>query len=139
MQISQSNTAHSVSSAGDIGRALADVPISGCPESPPSSEKATVIGSGGRTVYVTAVILLDGEGFYACALGLKGLHVGGETVEAASRNARNSVELYLRCMRSNDGPLDLGEWISLEKRPASDQEQIVFSVSWSGRVLSGRT
>jgi len=45
----------------------------------------------------------DGDSFYAYCPGLKGVHIDGETKEAAVKNAKIAIGLYIKSLWTRDG------------------------------------
>ena len=47
-------------------------------------------------------------GYHVYAPDLPGLHTQGETLEDATANAQEALELYIECLREEGGSLDAG-------------------------------
>lgn len=68
---------------------------------------------------VRFVVEPDDDGFHAYCPDLKGLHVGGDTVEEALENAMDAAQAYVSSLLKHQDPLPVGaveyyeEWPSL--------------------------
>lgn len=49
----------------------------------------------------------DDNGFHAYCSALKGVHVGGETIEEALENAKEAVILYIKSLIKHGDPIPL--------------------------------
>ncbi len=49
----------------------------------------------------------DGNGYYAYCPELKGVHEGGDTIEAATENAKKSALVYIESILRHNDPLPL--------------------------------
>ena len=79
---------------------------------------------GGRlTIEVTVIIEKDGDGFHAFCPNLKGLHVGGGTLEKTLELAQEAVVLYLNSLARHGDPLPVGPFLNVvdEGEPKSFQ------------------
>ncbi|MBU6199713.1 MAG: type II toxin-antitoxin system HicB family antitoxin [Xanthomonadaceae bacterium] len=54
------------------------------------------------------IVERDDESFHAFCPDLAGLHVGGDTVEDALKNAREAASLYLISLLQHDEPIPVG-------------------------------
>lgn len=79
-------------------------------------------------VSVSVFIEKDGDGYYAYAPALKGLHVGGDTLEEAIQNARDGVDLYLTSLLDHNEPLPIGEHLKIEAEPERAQATVVAAL-----------
>ncbi len=84
----------------------------------------------------------DGDGFYAYAPALKGLHMDGNTKQEALDNAIVGIHMYLDSLVRHGEPFPLGPHLSIETVPdlpkVSDAmmvENIQFQ--WSIQAMSG--
>ena len=75
-------------------------------------------------ITVTIYVEKDGDGFYAYAPALEGLHVGGDTEEEALINAKDGVFLYLESLIEHGEPFPEGEYLKIEKTTKSQPEPL---------------
>lgn len=70
---------------------------------------------------VEVVVEPDEAGFHAYCPALKGLHVGGATVEEALGNAKDAAIAYLRSLIKHGDPIPVGIVVRKEekRRPGS--------------------
>ena len=73
------------------------------------------------TFRLTIVTEPDGDGFYAYAPALKGLHTCGDTEEEALRNAVDAAIAYLRSLLKHGDPIPVGPDFSLTIQPVSPE------------------
>jgi predicted RNase H-like HicB family nuclease len=69
------------------------------------------------TLKINVVIEPDGDGFYAFAPGLPGVHVGGDTFAETIETVRDAVELHLSCMLKHGEPIPIGPDLTAEYQP----------------------
>lgn len=77
---------------------------------------------------VTVCVEKDGDGFYAYAPALKGLHVGGSTEEEVLRNAKDGIILYLESLINHRESLPEGPHLKIKKYNHQRTKEI--SVEW---------
>lgn len=63
--------------------------------------------------HLTIITEPDGEGFYAHAPALKGLHTCGATEEKALRNAVDAAIAYLESLLKHGDPIPIGPDLSI--------------------------
>ncbi len=66
---------------------------------------------------VTVIIEKDGDGFHAFCPNLKGLHVGGDTLEETMGCAKEAVVLYLDSLSRHGDPLPVGPFLNIVDEP----------------------
>lgn len=64
---------------------------------------------------VLIVVEQDGEGYYAYAPALKGLHVDGSTEEEAFENAKLATRVYLESLARHGDPLPVGPGLAVRE------------------------
>jgi predicted RNase H-like HicB family nuclease len=62
---------------------------------------------------IQIIIKPDSQGYHAYCPQLRGLHVGGSTIQEATNNAKNAVEAYLISMIKHNEPLPIDEIIEI--------------------------
>ncbi|MBI4333834.1 MAG: type II toxin-antitoxin system HicB family antitoxin [Chloroflexi bacterium] len=72
---------------------------------------------------VDVIVEPDEPGFHAYCPALKGLHVGGDTMEEALQNARDAVELYIDSFIEHGDPIPIG--VSLEQETVSPESKAI--------------
>ncbi|MHB8646629.1 MAG: type II toxin-antitoxin system HicB family antitoxin [Thermomicrobiales bacterium] len=90
---------------------------------------------------VSIVIEPDGEGYYAYAPALDGLHVYGDTEAEALDYAREAVDVYLASLAKHHDPLPIGadfaiDHATLPEVPAGASLRDI-RVSWPTPQMSG--
>ncbi len=89
---------------------------------------------------VAIIVEQDGDGFYAYAPALKGLHVYDDTEEEAVQHAMEAIGVYLRSLAEHGDPLPIGpDFIVHEipqEVPANAFTRNVM-VSWPTAQMSG--
>ncbi len=66
------------------------------------------IGTKDLTFTVDLIIEPDEPGFHAYCPALKGLHVGGDTLEETLQNAQDAAELYIESLIRHGDAIPLG-------------------------------
>jgi predicted RNase H-like HicB family nuclease len=68
------------------------------------------MGKAGKhiTFNVEIVVEKDGDGYHAYCPALKGLHVGGDTVDEAVETAMDAAGWYLESMIHHGDPIPIG-------------------------------
>lgn len=70
------------------------------------------------TFHITVVTEPDGDGFYAHAPALKGLHTCGSTEKEALQNARNAAIAYLKSLIKHGDPIPVGPGLGISAKPS---------------------
>ncbi|MCY4673885.1 MAG: type II toxin-antitoxin system HicB family antitoxin [Bacteroidetes bacterium] len=81
-----------------------------------------------QEITVTICVERDGDGFYAYAPALKGLHVGGDTEEEVLKNIEDGIILYLDSLFNCGEPFPEGP--DLKIREYNDTLTKEISVLW---------
>ena len=66
---------------------------------------------------VRIIIEPDGDGFHAYCPALKGLHVDGDTIEEALKNAQDGATAYLESLIQHGDPIPVGVETKPRRRP----------------------
>ena len=67
-------------------------------------------------IQVTVVIERDGSQYHAYCPNLKGLHVGGATIDETLENATDAVIVYLNSLVRHGDPLPVGPFCNVVER-----------------------
>ena len=90
---------------------------------------------------VSIIIERDGEGFYAYAPALNGLHVYGDTEAEALDYAREAVDVYLASLAKHNDPLPIGTDLTVDHAPLPEVPAGAslrdIRVSWPTPRMSG--
>ncbi|MXX98064.1 MAG: type II toxin-antitoxin system HicB family antitoxin [Rhodothermaceae bacterium] len=88
-----------------------------------------------QEITVTVRIEEDGDGFYAYAPALKGLHVGGDTIEETLKNVEDGIHVYLDSLVAHGEPFPEGPHFKVHnyKKPITKE----ISVSWPSPMMLG--
>ena len=84
-------------------------------------------------IFVTVCVEKDGDGFYAYAPALKGLHVGGDTREETLKNAEDAIRVYLDSMVAHDEPFPEGPDFKI----LNYNDPVTISVPWTSLEMLG--
>jgi predicted RNase H-like HicB family nuclease len=63
----------------------------------------------------TVIVERDGDSYHAYCPAFKGLHVDGNTVDEALRNAQEAANVYLNSLALHGDPLPIGPDCSVEE------------------------
>ncbi len=89
---------------------------------------------------VSIVVEPDGDGYYAYAPALEGLHVSGDTEAAVLDYAREAIDVYLASLAKHHDPLPIGPDLTvhapLPEVPAGASLRDI-RVSWPTPQMSG--
>ena len=88
-----------------------------------------------QEITVTICVERDGDGFYAYAPALKGLHVGGDTEEEVLKNIKDGIILYLESLSNCGEPFPEGPDFKI--REYSDTLTREISVQWTFQTTPG--
>lgn len=96
-------------------------------------------------IIVTVCVEKDGDGFYAYAPALKGLHVGGDTEDEALKNATDGVILYLESLVRHGEPFPRGPHLKIkyhndpkiQTNHYNDPLTKEISVLWTSQMILG--
>lgn len=91
-----------------------------------------------REIIVTICVERDGDGFYAYAPALKGLHVGGDTEEEALTNAKDGIILYLESLSDHGEPLPEGKYLEI-KEPSEPKTKQLSLLCLSQTTLGNKS
>ncbi len=90
---------------------------------------------------VSIVVEPDGEGYYAYAPALAGLHVYGDTEAEALDYVREAVDVYLASLARHHDPLPIGPDLSIDHAPLPEVPAGAslrdIRVSWPTPQMSG--
>jgi predicted RNase H-like HicB family nuclease len=90
---------------------------------------------------VSIVVERDGEGFYAYAPALDGLHVYGDTETEALEYVREAVDVYLASLAKHNDPLPIGTDLTVDHAPLPEVPAGAslrdIRVSWPTPRMSG--
>jgi predicted RNase H-like HicB family nuclease/predicted transcriptional regulator len=73
------------------------------------------------------IIKQDTRGYYASCPQLKGLHIGGQTIEETTNNAKDAVEAYLISMIKHNEKLPINDMIEINLETSDFQTEIVLN------------
>ncbi|MCY4225351.1 MAG: type II toxin-antitoxin system HicB family antitoxin [Bacteroidetes bacterium] len=86
-------------------------------------------------ITIAVCIEEDENGFYAYAPALKGLHVGGSTIDEVVANAKDAVKLYLNSLSAHGEPFPEGPHLKIQNY--SDPVTIEIPVSCPSPIKLG--
>lgn len=86
-------------------------------------------------ITVTVCVEEDDGGFYAYAPALKGLHVGGSTMDEVLQNAEDGIILYLESLVEHNEPFPEGPDFKIQDYDDPLTKEI--TVLWQSQILSG--
>jgi len=95
---------------------------------------ATESKSKGLRLMVQIIVEPDEEGFHAYCPALKGLHVGGQTLDEALKNAGDAVHLFLQDIMENGDPVPMG--VIVEEIPHNAEIRNIEFL-WPSLQMSG--
>ena len=91
-----------------------------------------------KEIIVTICVERDGDGFYAYAPALKGLHVGGDTEDEALTNAKDGIILYLESLSDHGEPIPEGKYLEI-KNPTEPKAKQLFKLCLSQTMLGNKS
>jgi len=98
-----------------------------------------------QEIVVTVCIEKDGHGFYAYAPALKGLHIGGSTMDEVTKNVQDGIIIYLESLVENGEPFPKGSHLNIQnyndlptkERPSTGEIPLTKEVSllWLSQMM----
>ena len=91
-------------------------------------------------ITVTVCMEKDGDGFYAYAPALEGLHVGGDTADEALENVKDGIILYLESLVRHGEPFPVGAHLKIENYNVHLTSELLtkeISVLWKSHMMPG--
>lgn len=90
---------------------------------------------------ITIVVERDGDGFYAYAPALKGLHVYDDTEEQVLEHAKEAIGVYLLSLAEHGDALPVGPDLAIQREAMQEVSTNAFTrnvmVSWPAARMSG--
>jgi len=90
---------------------------------------------------IAIVVEPDGDGYHAYCPAFKGLHVDGDSVDDALRNAQEAVAVYIDSLAAHNDPLPVGPDCSVkeEQIPTVPPGALLryFELQWPSLSMSG--